>query len=296
MPGLVSVQEITTQAADGYEVPLEFFPATAPRAQLLVLPALGIQARLYRRLGALLAEAGINTAAMEQRGHGRSALRPSRQCDYGFREWLQQDIPAALAWLQEKAPGTPVFLAGHSLGGHLSLVARALYPRQVSGVILFTTATPYYGCFHGLMRWQVRFLIASIPIVTSLLGYYPGDRMGLGGREARRLMDDWLVMARSNRYGAEGMQQDLEQLVQSDACPVLSIYCDQDNLAPLQAIEGVTRRLRGHDVDWFEITSEALGARADHASWAKHPDGAAEAITRWIGAQPPGANTGQARD
>jgi predicted alpha/beta hydrolase len=78
------------------------------------------------------------------------------------------------------------------------------------------------------------------------------------------------------------MAQDLEQRVRSDGCPVLSIYCDWDEFAPLQAIEGVTGRLSNHRIDWFRITSEELGTRADHVSWAKQPGIAADAIAGWI--------------
>lgn len=283
----VQMQALSVAASDGYRVPLEVFEALEPRARLLVLPALGIQAKLYRKLGAALAGAGISVVALEQRGHGSSSLRPSRGCDYGFREWLTADIPAALQWLQQREPRAPIFLAGHSLGGHLALMARALYPERAAGVVLLTTATPYYGCFSGGKRLQVRFLIATIPLLTAALGYFPGHRLGFGGREARRLMDDWLVMARRNSYSAQGMQQDLERCVRADDGPVLSIYCDDDELAPLEAIEGVTRRLDNHRVDMFEITSEALGARADHLSWAQQPAVAAPAIADWIARQGP---------
>ncbi len=275
--------ELSIPAPDGVDVPLEVFEATRPRARLLMLPALGIQARLYRRLGGLLAEAGIGMTALEQRGHGRSALRPSRHCDFGFREWLTADIPAALEWLQAREPRVPVFLAGHSLGGHLALMARSLHPDRVAGVVLLTTATPYYGCYRGVPRMQIRFLISAVPLLTALLGYYPGDRLGFGGREARRLMADWLVMARENRYSASGMEaEDLEGRVRSDDCPVLSVYCDRDDLAPLSAIEGVTRRLDRRRIETFEISSDALGVRADHLSWARHPAVAAATIARWI--------------
>jgi predicted alpha/beta hydrolase len=284
--GAMLLQEITVPADDGYDVPLEFFEATDPKASLLVLPALGIQARLYRKLGSRLSEAGIRTVTLEQRGHGRSRLRASRSCDYGFREWLQADIPAALDWLRSTEPDAPVYVAGHSLGGHLALMARSLYPEQIAGVVLLTTATPYYGCFHGATRLKVRFLIVSVPVMTAVLGYYPGHHMGFGGREARRLMADWLVMARENRYSAQGLEhENLERRVQSDACPVLSIHCDGDDLAPLPAVEGVTQRLQAHHIDWFRITGQALGVRADHVSWAKHPDVAAAAMADWLTGQ-----------
>ena len=279
------MQQIDVKASDGYEVPLEFFSAEQPGAKLLILPALGVQARLYRRLGAVLAESGISTVAMEQRGHGRSSLRPSRSCDYGFREWLEVDIPAALGWLNRQPGRVPVFLAGHSLGGHLSLMYRALNPDSLAGLVLLTTSTPWYECFHGRERLLLQFLIKGMPGLTALLGYYPGDKIGFGGRESRRLMSDWLVMARFNRYEARGIDVDIESAVQAGACPLLSIYCDRDKLAPLHGIEAVTRRLPEYEIHWFEITSDALGARADHISWSRQPTIAAETIGRWITAQ-----------
>lgn len=55
--------------------------------------------------------------------------------------------------------------------------------------------------------------------------------------------------------------------------------------APRAAVESVTRRLRNHPVEWYEIRSDALGARADHTSRARQPELAARAIARWIADQ-----------
>ncbi len=267
---------------EAYSLPLEVYPAFQTRAQLLFLPALGVQAKLYRKLAETLAAQGISTVIMEQRGHGRSALRPSRRVDFGFREWLLEDIPAALAWMRGKHPTVPIYLGGHSLGGHLSLMASALGPDEVAGIVLLATATPWYRCYSGSRAWQIRFLIAAVTGSTRLLGYYPGDKVGFGGREACTLMRDWLVMAKHNRYSAAGIDQDLEALVQADARPVLSIYCEHDDFGPRTAIEGVTSRLTRRELRLWQLTSAELGVRADHVSWAKHPAPAAAAIVDWL--------------
>ncbi len=266
-------------------MPLEVFAAEQPRAQLLFLPALGVQAKLYRQFAEAMSSQGINTVVMEQRGHGRSELRPSRQEDYGFKHCLVDDIPAALAWMAEQQPTLPLYLGGHSLGGHLALMYSALNPGVLAGIALMTTATPWYRCYSGKAALQIRFLIAAVTGTTRLLGYYPGDKVGFGGREARTLMQDWLVMAKHNRYSAAGIDRDIETLVQADTCPVLSVYCDKDNFGPLPAVEGVTRRLIRREVEIQQITSDELGARADHVSWARYPALAAAAIVDWTSKQ-----------
>ena len=280
----MATEQFSMTCSDGYQLPLELYSAQQPRAQILMLPALGIQAKLYRKFAEQLAAAGFTTLLMEQRGHGRSGVRPSRQCDYGFKDWLMADIPAALSWMQQRHPDLPQYLAGHSLGGHISLMARTLYP-DVVGIILLATATPWYQCYQGTMRLQVRFLGAVIPVLCKLLGYYPGDRVGFGGREARGLMADWLQMAWHNRYSAAGIDSDIEAMVQADDCPVLAIYCDDDAFGPLAAVRGVTNRLGNRDIQWQEITSDALGMKADHVSWAKRPAIAVSAISTWIDQQ-----------
>jgi predicted alpha/beta hydrolase len=274
--------QLISLSADNYALPLEVSSAAQPRAQLLFLPALGVQAKLYRKFAETLSAQGISTVVMEQRGHGRSELRPSRQLDYGFKDWLLDDIPTALAWMEQQQPTLPVYLGGHSLGGHLGLMASALNPGKLAGIVLMTTATPWYRCYGGRAALQIRTLIAAVTGTTRLLGYYPGDKLGFGGREARSLMQDWLVMAKHNRYSAAGIDRDIEALVQADTCPVLSVYCDKDNFGPLPAIQGVTRRLTRREVEIQQITSAELGARADHVSWAKHPAPAAAAIVDWI--------------
>lgn len=278
------MEEVSIATPDGYQVPLEVFAAAEPRAMLLLLPALGVQARLYRKFASALADEGVTTMLLEQRGHGRSALQPSRDVDYGFKEWLEVDIPAALDHLQSLAPERKIFLAGHSLGGHLALMTRALYPKRSHGVILLATASPWHRGYRGGMRGLVILLTGLIPVLSGMLGYYPGTRLGFGGREARRLMADWLVMARHNRYSAAGMATDFEALLQADSCPVLSVYGDRDALAPLNAIENVTKRLPNHTVDWLQISSEQLGKQANHVAWAQQGEVAAQAVAEWLGA------------
>ena len=81
--------------ADDCDVPIYWaMPEQQPRVTLLMLPALDIQARLYRQLASALPEQGCANAIMEQRGHGLSKLRPGYGVSFGFGEFLYQDILA----------------------------------------------------------------------------------------------------------------------------------------------------------------------------------------------------------
>ena len=112
---------VAVPAASNYAVPVRWFHADSKEANsngavILLMPALGIPARYYDPLASALQAAGTAVLIMEQRGHGDSALRPSRSVDFGYREALDEDIPALLGWLHSQRPGQPVVLMGHSLG------------------------------------------------------------------------------------------------------------------------------------------------------------------------------------
>lgn len=90
-----------------------------------------------------LAEEGLYAYALDLRGHGGSAVRlqsPPLPADLHYRwntnTFLFQDIPAALAALQQKHPNQPVVLCGHSMGGLLSLATALRIPQRIAGLVI----------------------------------------------------------------------------------------------------------------------------------------------------------------
>lgn len=100
---------------------------------LIFLHATGFNALTYDPLLAPLAETAA-IAAVDQRGHGLSTVPadPSTLIDW----WpYARDIVAVLdRWVPEGAP--PVVLAGHSMGGMVSLLAATQRPEKVRGLVL----------------------------------------------------------------------------------------------------------------------------------------------------------------
>lgn len=278
----MSVTEHYLPTRSGYRLPLTWYAAEAPRASLVLMAALGVAARFYQPLAQALCEAGCHVALVEQRGHGGSALRPSRQQDFGFREAIEEDIPVVLAALQQWAPTLPVVLMGHSLGGHYAAITAGRLPQQVAGVVVCACASPWLGAFRGRIHWQIRLLCALIPLCNRLLGYYPGDRLGFGGREARTLMADWRDLALTNRYRARGSAEDYDQGIAGYSGPLLSIRLADDVFGPEAGMAAVTDKFARAAVSKVVIDASELGDRADHFRWARSPAAIVAAISHWL--------------
>lgn len=280
-------QPFSVDNGQGYRVPLSWYPAAAGAPIVLLMPALGVSARFYGKLAEALAGRGFSVALMEQRGHGDSALRPSRRSDWGFAQVLGQDLPAVLDWLRAHHPEAPVYLMGHSLGGHFAAISAGRLAERVDGVVLVATGSPWVGAFTGAMAGKVRLLTRLIPLGNLMFGYYPGDRIGFGGREARTLMADWRELALTNRYRARGLDEDLDAAVAAYTGPVLAIRLADDDLAPADSVHAVTDKFRAAGLIEETLDANQIGDKADHFRWARQADSVAERVRIWHGLPDP---------
>lgn len=276
----------------GYTLPVNWYSAESASGSVILMAALGMGARFYQPLAQALQAAGLNVALLEQRGHGDSPWRPSHHCDWGFREALVNEIPVALDWVKSRSSGLPVYLMGHSLGGHYSAMAAGVYGEQIDGIILAACGSPWVGGFTGTTRRKLKVLCAIIPSVSALLGYYPGGRLGFGGREARTLMQDWLALAKTNRYQANGFSDDLDCGIAQYTGPVLSLRMADDAFAPPAAVEAVNEKFIAATVSNVLLDEQALGDSADHFRWARSPAAAVKEIVCWHEKNGEGNNNG----
>ena len=163
-------------------------PPGAWRTALFWMPAMGVPARHYLPLAEVLAAHGVAVALHEWRGLGSSNRRAGRRADWGYRELLQLDLPAARAALHALWPHATWVVGGHSLGGQLAMLHAALAGAPCAGVALVASGAPYWRAFrHG--RWLAA-AYALAPVLARLCGHLPGRRIGFGGNEARGVIAD----------------------------------------------------------------------------------------------------------
>lgn len=267
---------------DGTEVPLKHFPAKGVDAPVfLMLPALGVEARFYRRLAEGIAATGVTTVLMEQRGHGKSRVRAKRGDSFGYRDFLENDIPAAVAAVTAQYPEKRLYIGGHSLGGHLSSIIAGRQQEAIRGVIHLACGFPYHGLFDAKAAGKVKLLSRLIPLTTVLFGYFPGHRIGFGGREYRQLMMDWREWALRGNYNIAA-SPDAEREIASFSGPVLSVSFDKDFYASDEAIAYSHSRFKTGDVTTIRLTAKEQGDFLGHFDWAKNPAGVVKAISGWI--------------
>ncbi len=280
-------QIITVASADGSEVPLYWYPASQPRYAALLLPALGIQAKLYRTLASELASQGCSVALLEQRGHGLSKVRAGYRQRYSMVDTLEQDIPAALNWLSSQHPQAPLLMGGHSLGGHLSTIYAGQHPTQLAGIVHLACGFPYYRDFAAKEQRLLRFLCTIMPLFSLLPGYYPGDLVGFGGRESMAMMKQWRQWAMSGSFDFDG-HTGMAEAVARFTGPVMSVSFEQDNFSTKAAVDRALSPFTNAAVQRAVLGREEQGDYLGHTAWAKRPEGVSKIISQWLQSNWPG--------
>lgn len=276
------IESLPVASADGHVAHLRLHRAAPGAPGLLWLPALGVPASKYDAFGQSLAEQGVHCAVHEWRGNDSSSLRARRGRDWGYRELLQQDLPASRAALGEGA----WHYGGHSLGGQFATMAAARDPGACRGLVLLATGVPDARTFRGRQRLGIALFAHALPVLTRLVGYYPGQALRFAGREAGQLMRDWAATVRTGRYADYGDGEPMEAMLSRLALPSLGLRLGADWLVPAASLQALVAKRGGgvHEDEFFDATR--LGTTPDHFRWMRQPAAPAAAIVRWMRLNP----------
>lgn len=233
---------------------------------VLFVPALGVPLGYAAPFLDRWAGRDRHVVALELPGMPASPLESLRTARVGYRDLIRTDIPAVVA--QTGLESTGFVLAGHSLGGQLALLATAagtVRPTAVAAVASGTTSPA--GQVGVARRCQRRIEVALVRTVSAAVGFWPGDRLGFGGRQPASMMRDWCAEGASGRYAPVGESEDLELALSRIGVPVRLISLDGDRVVPPGAAEHLHRRLPAH-AEHRRIVGDAP---IDHIRWLRDP-------------------------
>jgi alpha-beta hydrolase superfamily lysophospholipase len=114
-------------------------PEGPPEAVVAVLHGYADYGARYHHVFDAWAERGIASVAIDMRGHGHAGGKRGF-CEH-FAEYLD-DVSELVRLVEERAPGAPAFLFGHSFGGLVATSAALEKPGLWRGLVL---SGPYFG-------------------------------------------------------------------------------------------------------------------------------------------------------
>jgi alpha-beta hydrolase superfamily lysophospholipase len=150
----------TYLTADGTALPLAVWKAQngAPKAVILGLHGFGDYRNAFEEPAAIWAKDGYTTYAYDQRGFGGSPTRGR----WAGTDTLVDDAKDMAKLLRARYPGTPVYLAGESMGGAVAMVA-ADRGVETDGLVLLAPAVRSRASFGPLASNVIEFFVHIVP-------------------------------------------------------------------------------------------------------------------------------------
>lgn len=277
-------EKIALTAADQHQFNAAVYPANKPGAPVLVFfSALGTPAKVYRHVGQALAQQGVHFCAPDWRGIDSSSVRAGRGHNFGYRHLVELDMAAVVAVIRRRFPDAPVWLGGHSLGGQLALLYAATHPEQITGAVLIASGSVHMPAYPPAMRLGIATVVLASRVAARVLGYFPGDRIGFGGREAAGVMRDWAHVARTGRYQPQGSTVDYEGALAQLEKPVLALNFAADTWSPAPAARALLDKLPVQSGEhWHWSAKDSANIALDHYSWLKNAPLIAPAVAQYL--------------
>lgn len=180
----------------------------------LISPAMGVPARVYRRLSEALgsgalgsgasasaasasgasAQSGFEVGVVARRGVEGGSPRPARAVDWSYEDEAD-DLAEAIAAARARTGG-PVLVIGHSLGAQLAALAAQRSDHRPDGIVAIGASVPWFR-HYGRRAVPFAALAASVRPVTAVVGHWP--RQGFAGPTPRTLMRQWARMVLTGR-------------------------------------------------------------------------------------------------
>lgn len=280
--------ETHARMPDGYQLPLRSWPARPARDKPPDIVVLGLHgfndyANAFAPLARSLADAGITTYAIDQRGFGATALAGRW---HGSRQ-LVADLTELTDLLRQRHPTARLYLIGESMGGAVVISALTQASLPVDGAVLIAPAV----WSRGAMPWYQRLALdtfASIAPGMRLTGegisLQPSDNIAM----LRAMGADPLVIKATRvdaLWGITNLMDQAMRKIPDLAGPLLLLYGEHDEIIPRRAFCRMLSRLPSNSDKirlalyrrgWHMLPRDLQGQRVhqDVIAWLRDPRGA----------------------
>ena len=283
---MVDEQLIDIELGDGSSTKITVFQnGHVEEAPVIIMfPALGVFSSYYKPFAESLANRGVVAITADLRGNGHSSIRPDKKSDFGFHEIIELDFTGIIGKVNALFPKNKKYILGHSLGGQLGSLYMSKNPGQINGLILSASCSIYYKGWDGFQKWQILLVTRLFPLIASLVGYFPGKKVGFGGTEAKTLMMDWSSTGKTGKYIPINSSFDYEAALKKLEVPVLAISYSKDTFSPKRAVENLYNKYSSAaKITHKHLTSnEEDTLTYDHYNWAKNPGQIVDFISQWL--------------
>lgn len=251
---------IELQAQDGYSLKAIHYKNLVPnfKGRIVIAGATGVPQRFYRSFATFLCENGFDVWTVDYRGIGLSKPTTLKGFKMDYLDWAKLDCAALVDLVAADFDG-PIFMIGHSYGGHaVGLMANS---HRISKFAIFGTGAGWHGWMPKLEQLRVRFMWQILgPIIVKWKGYLAWSLLRMGEDLPKDVYRQWKHWCQFPHYffddpNMKGIETSFAKVTN----PILAINATDDKWAPPQSRDAFVRAYVNSEVQIRNVQPTELG-------------------------------------
>lgn len=258
--------------AAGHQVAARHFEVSAQfesdaKGVCIIACATGVAQYLYDDFAVWLTTQGYQAVTFDCDGMGLSVDGHAKNSKSDEMSWANHDCPAVLNYVATSFPGLERIWIGHSIGGHLPgmMPDSSLIDRIIT--VGAGTGTWWYNSWPTRrIAWFLWYVI--VPISVSLLGYFPGSKLGIMCDMPKGVIMQWRrwCLHRDYSVGVEGPW--LRDRYASVKAPITSIFFTDDEMMSEKNVDHLHAFYTGSEQKRVVVKPSDIGMRRiGHIGW-----------------------------
>lgn len=251
-------KRITLNTAPQRDIVAYQWQAEAPRAVIIMAPAMAVPQAYYQHFCNWLAAQGFHVISFDYYGIGASVDKPLSQLSTSITDWATYDAAAIIDYATSNYPQLPLLWFAHSIGGQLF----GMIPNHnaVQHMITVATGTGFWKDTKPQLKYKSWLLWRAItPWLIPLRGYFPGRALGIVGNVPAKAMQQWRRWCLHPDYlvGAENLYQRYAEV----KTPITSLAFSDDELLTERNITAMHNFYKTAVQQRHLITPEQIGTQ-----------------------------------
>ncbi len=188
------MKELFLKTHDQFPLKITLFePQVSNQKILLLNAATGVKQTVYYSFAKFLQENGFTVITYDYRGIADSKPESLKNFDASMRIWGTVDFKTVTDFIGAKYPNYTRFCLGHSVGA--LIIGMNEDSKYFEKFIFVGTQDAYIGnlSLQVALTAVLGFGIA-LPVLTTLLGYFPANIFGLGADLPKGVAYDWRTL------------------------------------------------------------------------------------------------------
>jgi predicted alpha/beta hydrolase len=213
---------------------------------LLFVPGLAAPQEYLHFFASYLAQRGWNVLTFDYRSVGGSrheAVDTTATLD----DWVNLDLPAALAAIKQRTSTKFLGVVAHSIGGQL--LGQSPIRSEVDGALFIAAQRGIRRHYQGVARLRVEYAYAIFPLLIRLFGNLPTSNLTFPVQCSGQAVRQWVEWGRRGVF-VDRQGKSVESRFADYRGPLKAItIADDEYYAPAAAVDALTRVYQNAEVE-----------------------------------------------